>query len=47
MRITVTVVDLSNAWSADVLFDADPELPVSDLWSAWTTRPGVQHGGSW
>lgn len=31
MRITVTVVDLSNAWSADVLVDADPELPVSAL----------------
>jgi hypothetical protein len=29
VRITVTVVDLSNAWSADVL--ADPELPVSAL----------------
>ncbi len=26
MRITVTVVDLSNAWSADVLVDADPDL---------------------
>jgi len=31
VRITVTVVDLRNAWSADVLVDADPELPVGAL----------------
>jgi hypothetical protein len=37
VRITVTVVDLSNAWSADVLVDADPDLPVS----AWRSTSRV------
>ena len=31
MRLTVTVVDPSNAWSADVLVEADPEIQVAAL----------------
>jgi len=31
VRLTVTVVDPTNAWSADVLVDADPELQVAAL----------------